>query len=594
MTRRPLRPLARILPARARGENLDAIEAENLRLRREAARDRARQRAESRLIVLALMFFVAFTVIGARMGLLAASRPVEVQAAAPADDAISGFRADITDRAGRLLATNVATNALYAQPPLMVDPVRAAAGLAAIFPDEDAETLLRRFSEPGRRFIWLRRQLSPEQVQAVHDIGEPGLLFGPREMRLYPNGTLAAHVLGGARFGREGVRAAEVIGTAGIERALDDALRAEGAGPLRLSLDLSVQAATEEVLATGMTLLNARGATAVVMDIHSGEIVALASLPTFDPNDRPAPPVSGDPADSPLFNRAVQGLYELGSTFKVFAVAQALELGLVTPATMIDTTSPMTWGRFRISDFHNLGPQLSVTDVIVESSNVGTARIAAEIGAARQRDFLGRLGLLAPTALELVEAPGAKPLLPANWSEISTMTIAYGHGLSTSPLHLAAAYASVLNGGTLVRPTLVAGAGNPAPGPRVVSEATSATLRGMLRQVVTRGTASFAEVPGSAVGGKTGTADKARPTGGYYDDRVIATFAGIFPSDAPRYVVVVTLDEPVETSGSVPRRTAGWTAVPVAAEVIGRIGPLLGVRPQIATAPHSAITRVSN
>ncbi|MBC7155225.1 MAG: penicillin-binding protein 2 [Rhodobacteraceae bacterium] len=594
MIRTPLRPLARILPARARGDNPDAIERENLRLRLEATRARARVMAEGRLLVLGVLFFTAFSVIGARMGLMAASQPAEPQSVA-ATDGISSQRADIVDRRGRLLATNLVTNALYAQPPLMVDPARAARALAAIFPDENAERLLARFTQPGRKFIWIRKQLSPEQMQAVHEIGEPGLLFGPREMRLYPNGKLAAHVLGGARFGRESVSAAEVLGVAGIEKAQDDRLRdpAHADTPLRLSLDLSVQAAMRDVLSAGMGLMNAKGATAVLMDIHTGEIVSLVSLPDFDPNNRPAVPTSGDAADSPLFNRAVQGVYELGSTFKVFAIAEALDEGLVNPETVIDTSGPLTWGRFRIRDFHNYGPQMTVTEVLVKSSNIGTARVALQFGADRQRAFLDKLGLLTPTPLELVEAGGAKPLLPGNWSELSTMTIAYGHGMSVSPVHLAAAYASVLNGGLRVEPTLIART-DITPGPRVVSEATSARMRTMLRAVVTRGTASFAEVPGYAVAGKTGTADKPKPGGGYYDAKVIATFAGIFPAHDPEYAIVVTLDEPVESAGSEPRRTAGWTAVPVAAEAIRRVAPLLGLRPEIETASPFAVTAVRN
>lgn len=594
MIRRPLRPLARILSARARGENPDAIERENRRLRLEAERDRARALAEGRLLLLAVAVVAAFAAIGARMAAIATAEAAEPEAAAPGA-AILASRADIVDRSGRVLATNLVTHALYAQPPQMVDPARAARALAAVFPDLDAAALLRQFTDPGRRFVWIRRRLAPEQVQAVHEIGEPGLMFGPREMRLFPNGPEAAHVLGGAGFGREGVSAAEIVGTAGIERALDGWLRdpANGAGPLVLSLDLGVQAAVREVLGAGMRLMNARGATAVLIEATTGEVVALVSLPDFDPNDRPPPPVDGEPGDSPLFNRAVQGVYELGSVGKVFAVAQALELGLVTPETRIDTRGPLTWGRYRIRDFHDYGPALSVTDVIVKSSNIGAARMAMQIGAGRQQAFLAALGLLDPLPLELAEASGARPLLPRQWSEISTMTIAFGHGLSYSPLHLAAAYATLVNGGTRVVPTLLHRSA-PPPGERVVSEATSAAIRSMLRATVTRGTASLAEVAGYAVGGKTGTADKPRPTGGYFADRVLATFAAVFPAHAPRYVLVVTLDEPVETAGREPRRTAGWTAAPVAAEVIRRAAPLLGLRPGVEPDGADALIRVRN
>jgi len=594
MIRTPLRPLARILQARDRGENPDAIERENIRLRHEQMRDRARARAEGRLLVLGLVFFCAFVTIAGRMGVLANSEPAEPRASA-AGAQILAQRADIVDRKGRILATNFETHSLYAQPQQMIEPERAADALVGIFPDLDRDRLLEDFTGK-RKFLWVKKKLSPEQKQAVHDIGEPGLLFGPREMRLYPNGRLAAHVLGGASFGREGVHSAEVIGVAGVEKYFDTRLRdpARGHEPLTLSLDLSVQAAVERILHGGMRLMNAKGATGVLLDVETGEVLALASLPDFDPNDRPRPPTQGNASDSPLFNRAVQGVYELGSTFKIFAVAQALDLGLVNPTTAIDTRGPLTWGKFRIRDFRDYGAQMTTTQVIVKSSNIGTARIAQKIGAERQQDFLGKLGFFEPTGLEIVEAAGAKPLLPPKWSELSTMTISYGHGLSASPLHLAAAYATLANGGRRVQPTLVKQP-RPVSGPQVMSEEVAATALSMLRKVVTEGTASFGEVPGYAVAGKTGTADKPKEQGGgYYEDRVIATFASAFPAHDPEYVLVVTLDEPVETSGDEPRRTAGWTAVPVAAEIIRRIAPLLGLRPEIEPGRMAGITLTSN
>ena len=593
MIRTPLRPLARILSARERGENPDAIERENIRLRGEATRDRTRLRAEGRLLVMGALFLMAFVTVGARMGVLAAVDPQEPQLA-ESGPAILTQRADILDRSGRVLATNLVTHSLYAQPQMMVDPARVAQELTEIFPDLDEKRLAADLTG-SRKFLWIKKKISPEQMQAVHDIGDPGLLFGPREMRLYPNGHLAAHILGGARFDKEGVSSAEVVGVAGVEKAFDTWLRdpANDGAPLTLSIDLTVQAAVEEVLAGGMKLMNAKGATAILMEVGTGEIVAMASLPDFDPNDRPAPLTKGDASDSPLFNRAVQGVYELGSTFKIFAVAQALELGLVNPATMIATQSPMTYGKFKIRDFHNYGAQLSVTDIIVKSSNIGTARIAQMIGADRQRAFLGTLGFLEPTPVELVEAPTGRPLIPAKWSEISTMTIGYGHGLSASPLHLASAYATVANGGRKVAPTLLHDQPH-APGAQVINPDVAAESLRMMRLVVTRGTASFGEVPGYQVAGKTGTADKTKPTGGYYKDKVIATFAAVFPVNAPKYVMVLTLDEPVETSGSEPRRTAGWTAVPVGAEVIRRTAPLLGLRPEMEAAEDMGLTLVRN
>lgn len=593
MIRTPLRPLARVLDARQKGENPDNIERENIRIRHEQMRDQARQRAEGRLLVLGIFFVVAFSVVGLRMGMLASAEPMEPRVDAPGAQ-IHAARADIVDRHGNLLATNFETHALYAQPPHMVDPVHAAQELAKVFPDLEAQDLLEDFTGK-RKFLWIKRKISPEQMQTVHEIGDPGLLFAARDMRLYPNGRLAAHVLGGASFGKEGVTAAEVIGVAGVEKYFDDYLRdpANGAKPLQLSLDLTIQAASERVLLGGMKLMNAKGATSILMDAHTGEVISVVSLPTFDPNKRPRPAVSGDASDSPLFNRSVQGVYELGSTFKIFTVAQAMDLGLVNPETVIDTKGPLRWGKHRIRDFRNYGDEMSVTKVIVKSSNIGTARMAQAIGVDRQKEFLGELGMLETTGFEIVEAATGRPLLPPNWSELSTMTISYGHGLSTSPMHLAAGYAAIANGGHKVQPTVLKRT-DAEKGPRVFSEYASAAARKMLRKVVTEGTASFGEVKGYAVAGKTGTADKPRPQGGYYDDKVIATFASIFPADDPKYVLIVTLDEPVETTGDKPRRTAGWTAVPVAAEMIRRVAPLLGLRPTVEPVETHDIKLSSN
>ncbi|MCV6584548.1 MAG: penicillin-binding protein 2 [Marinibacterium sp.] len=595
MTRIPLRPLARILPSRERGEDPAGIEVENIRQRHADMQDRARHRAGSRLVVLGLFFMCAYGAIGVRMGHLATAEVVEPVNSGPGA-AIASQRADIVDRHGRLLATNFETHSLYAQPHRMVDRAAAARGLAAIFPDLDEAELLEDFSGT-RKFLWIKRKISPEQKQLVHDLGDPGLLFGPREMRLYPNGRLAAHVMGGASFGEEGVSAAEVVGVAGVEKHFDAYLRdpANGNAPLQLSIDMTIQDATERVLEGGMRIMNAKGASSVLLDVHTGEVVAAASLPDFDPNDRPRPPTRGnDPSVSPLFNRAVQGVYELGSVYKILTAAQAVDLGLVNANTVIDTSGPMRVGGFPIGEFRNkdYGP-LSVSDIIVKSSNRGTGRLALQIGRERQQAFLKALGLFEETPFEIVEAKGGAPLLPRRWTELTSVTVSYGHGFSTSPLHLAAAYAAIANGGYQVRPTVLR-QDAVLRGPRVMSERSAHAARQMLRAVVTSGTASFGDVPGYAVGGKTGTADKPRPRGGYYDDKVIATFATIFPINDPKYVLVVTLDEPEIFASGRLRRTAGWTAVPVASEMIGRIAPLLGLRPQIAPDPATDITLASN
>ncbi|WP_439110098.1 peptidoglycan D,D-transpeptidase FtsI family protein [Lentibacter sp.] len=593
MTRIPLRPLAAILDARKKGSDPDVIERRNTKARHEAIQSELRSVGEGRLVVLGVMFFCAFAVIGARMGLLAGSEPTEIRVASTASD-ILAQRADIVDRRGRVLATNIETHSLYAQPQEMIEPERAAKELVKIFPDLDLARLTKDFTGK-RKFVWVKKKISPEQLQQVHDIGSPGLLFGPREARLYPNGTLAAHVMGGTSFGREGVHAAEVIGTAGVEKQFDEYLRdpSNGARPLQLSLDLTVQTAAERVMAGGMRLMGAKGAASILMDVHTGEVISVVSLPDFDPNDRPMPPVEGDPDDSPLFNRALQGVYELGSTFKVFTIAQALDLRLVNESTMIDTRGPLVWGKHRIRDFHDYGKELDVTTVLTKSSNIGTARISQMIGAERQREFLGSLGMLEPTSVEMPEAGGGRPLLPKNWSEISTMTISYGHGISTTPMHLAAAFATIANGGRKISPTLIK-QDAPNYGPQVMSPEVARSMNAMMRKVVTEGTASFGDVAGYKVGGKTGTADKARARGGYYEDKVIATFASVFPADDPRYVLIVTLDEPEIHSYGEDRRSAGWTAVPVAAEYINRIAPLLGLRPDVEPGNLAGITLTSN
>ncbi len=594
--RRPLRPLPRILKARAKGEDPDLVEAEERAARLRKQRSREKRRAELRLGLMALTFGLAFVAVGAKMGMVAMAEPQEPVARGQAAAAIINSRANIVDRNGAILATNLRTASLYATPQDMADPLGAVDGLMAIFPDLDADRLLRDFTG-NRKFLWVKRKLSPEQQQAVLDLGEPGLKVGPRELRLYPNGAFAAHILGGTRFGVEGVRSAELVGTAGVELEFDDYLRdpANDGQPLTLSIDLTVQSAMRQVLEGGMELMNAKAAMAVLMEADTGRIISMVSLPDFDPNHRPAPPTSGNPADSPLFNRAAQGKYELGSTFKIFTAAQAIEAGVATPDTMVNTQGPLVWRRFKINDFRNYGPRLSLRDVIVHSSNVGIARVAMGMGDEAQQDFLRSLGLFERLPIELPEARRSTPLLPPRWSEISTLTVSYGQGIAVTPVHLAAAYATIVNGGLRVRPTLLNTVTLPTEADRVISESTSFAARDMLRQVVVRGTASLGEVEGYEVGGKTGTADKPNPQGAYYDDKVIGTFASAFPMSDPRYVLIVSLDEPeIDVLGE-DRRTAGWTAVPVAAEIIRRIAPLLGLRPNAGNeTPRTPILTAGN
>lgn len=550
-----------------------------------------------RIWLIAVLFALCFATIGWRLGVTAMSGAVHEIAALPEQKTpLSGHRADIVDRRGRLVAMNTWGYGAYANPKNIQHKQKALTALTRIFPETPAEFWAKKLNAPGA-FVWLRARITPEQAQAIHDIGDPGLLYSRRQVRTYPNGALAAHVIGGMGRGAQSVKDVELRPTGGIESALDGRLRnpEQLDTPVVLSLDLAVQAAVEELLGAGMKVFGASGAAAIVMEARSGEILALASLPDFDPNK----PIGQRQVDNdghgsdPRFNLAAQGVYELGSTFKIFTTANALELGVVEPDTLVDADAPMEFGRFTIGEYNNknYGPELSVTDVIVKSSNVGTARLALEIGKERQQEFLRALGVLDPSGVELAEAQNNAPLLPKVWSDTSAITISYGHGISVSPLHLAAAYASLANGGFKVTPTLLHQKERQR-GVRVMRGDVSRASVDMLRQVVLRGTARKAEVPGYEVAGKTGTADIAKK-GAYDKLRSVNTFAAVFPASAPKYVVVVTLFNPKNTfeAGQDDGITAGASVTRVTGSIIGRIAPLLGLRP--AVPPGSAEQKLS-
>ena len=536
----------------------------------------SKTRGDWRLILLMAGFCVCYAAVGLRMGLLAATEPEEPRLAR-ADGQGRPVRGEIVDVNGNLLAANLPAWSLYAHPHEVKAPVQVATELAHIFPDIPRDAILKKLT--GRqRFAWIQRPISPRQKQAVHDLGVPGLYFGNREIRIYPTGSTAAHIVGGVKAEREGVRFAELAGSGGLEKHFDTRLRdpAHAAEPLRLSLDIRVQQAMRDALGQGMKRLTAKGASAILMKARTGEITAMVSLPDFNPNKRPEVHRGG--ADTnPRFNRAAQGRYELGSTFKVLTAAMAIEAGVVRADTMIQTPRQLKYGRHTIGESHRMPPEMTVEDVVVKSSNVGAAKLSMMVGTRRFKGYLDKLAFFDPSGLELSEAARAKPLLPQRWTDLSSMTVSFGHGLAASPVHLAAAYGTLANGGVRVTPTLIAGAGQ--PGKRVFSEQTAHEMLRMMREVVTRGTAKRANVEGYELGGKTGTADKVRPGGGYYQDKVISTFASVFPTSRPEYVLIVSLDEPTDRSGSRPVRTAGRTAVPVAADIVRRVAPILGMRP---------------
>ena len=584
MIRVPLRPLAHILAVRSSGGNPDDIEKQNVNQRYIAYTDLTQKRAERRLFFVGIMFLISFVLVCARMTVLASSEVSSVLTEVSPSNLISQ-RSNILDRNGNILATNLPTFALYARPQVMIRPQLAVKKLIKIFPDLNAKKMLIDFTGQ-KTFLWVKDKLSPEQRQAVHEIGEPGLMYGPREMRLYPNGRFASHVLGGTRFNNQSATNADMVGNAGVEATFNNYLsdRADEGKALQLSLDLSVQAAVENILGGSMNIMRAKGATSIVLDVITGEIITMVSLPDFDPNNRQIEFAGDNANNNPLFNRAVQGVYELGSTYKVFTVAKALDLGLVDPETEIDVFRKTNILGTEVRDDHYKVPKLSVTDILTESSNVGTATLAAKIGKNNQISMLKDLGLFHPTEVELIEAKGITPLKPKKWIDSSTVTISYGYGLSMSPLHLAVAYATLINGGFKVTPTILK-QDNKDLGRRVISAETSNQLRKILRSVVQRGTATLGNVEGYEVGGKTGTANKQKVGArGYDNDRVVSTFVSFFPVKSPRYVLLVSFDEPSYRGGKEKNeRSAGWTAVPVAAEIIKRIAPLLNLRPSSET-----------
>lgn len=491
-------------------------------------------------------------------------------------------RGEITDRNGTPLARTFPAYALWFNPRAMGDEgdplVRPAeevtAQLKAIFPDLDEERTLRILRSGNGGYI--RRRLLPEEANLVFDLGEVALEI-PREYdRHYPQGTLGSHVLGYVLEDENG----EMVGGLGMEQVLnarlaDPATRAE---PVALSLDLRVQGALEDELRSGMLATNALGAAGIVLDVDTGEVIALASLPDFDPN-------LSDAQHSPnIFNRATNGTYELGSTFKPLMVAAAIDAGVVRDLGQDWNAEPVELNRYVFRDLKPKGDTLNVPEALAYSSNTVTMRIADELGEARLRQVLIELGMDRPTGIEL-HARG-RPQWPetrsdGSWSRLTNMVVGYGHGISVTPLHLAGAYAAMVNGGIYREPTLRRlDAGEAPRGQRVFKASTSSRMRQLLRMISIYGTGRSADAPGYRVGGKTGSAEKARG-GGYARTALISTFAAAFPMDRPRYVVVAMIDEPRGTLASQYQRTAAFNAAPVVGRLIPRIGPMLGVRPDL-------------
>ncbi|GER06793.1 peptidoglycan glycosyltransferase [Iodidimonas muriae] len=536
------------------------------RVRVDGARATAMERARQRLVVIAVLFGGAFLLMGVRTLDLGLFRAVaETHSLSASATVRAASRADIVDRNGVVLATNLRTASLYADPKRILDPEDAAAKLVRILPDLAQAELLEKLRS-SRRFVWIKRKLSPRQMWAVNALGLPGLAFQEEEERVYPQGRLAAHVLG---FTDPDGR-----GLAGVEHFFDSRLSDVTMvdEPLRLSVDVRVQHALADQIAQAIERFSAKAGAGLVMDVRTGELLALASLPDYDPNHG-----GGAPKDA-LFNRASQGVYELGSTFKAFTIAMALETGVADLSSRYDASEPIRVSRFTIRDDHPQARMLSLPEVFVHSSNIGAAKMALDVGAQDQQAFLSRIGMLRPAALEISEV--GHPLVPERWRDIATMTISYGHGIAVSPVQLATGLAAMVNGGDLFPATLIRkNEDQMSSGKRVISENTSDIMRRLMRLVVRDGTAKSADVPGYQVGGKTGTAEKPA-AGGYARKALLSSFAGVFPMDDPRYLVFVLVDEPKGTKATWNFAGGGWTAAPTVAKIILRIAPILGVEPQ--------------
>ncbi len=531
----------------------------------EAAAPLPIERARARL-TLALLGFVAvtFVLVLRLMGLALLSAPPAH--ANSAQLAWSSSRADIVDRYGRALARGVESYAIVVRPKQLVTPApMLAARLGQLFDRDPASFAARLSGGPKRLSGFLLRRASPEMARRVNALGDPGIEIEPEASRAYPQRQLAAHIVG--FIGDEG------HGLAGMERASDKSLLTPHAAPLTLSLDLRVQQALESELAAGMAKHSAAGAAGVVMDVDTGEVVAMASLPAYDPAN------PGGPRDPSHFDNATLGVYELGSTFKAITIAMALDTGAIAMKDSFDARAPIHVGRFTIHDDHPKSRILSLPEVFIYSSNIGTARIAQKVGEERQRAYLQRIGFLDTLQVELPER--GKPQFPATWGESAVMTVGFGHGIAVSPLHLATAYAALVNGGVWRPATLLKVApGTDRPGKRVFSQETSDHMRALMRLVVMKGTARQAEAKGYRIGGKTGTANKV--IGGRYSQgKVVSTFAGAFPMDHPRYVVLAMLDTPQGTKDTYGFKTAGWVSAPIVRKLVERIGPMLGVAPDM-------------
>ena len=547
--------------------------------------DRA-AKARARIGLTMFVFALGYVVIAGRLAMFAAAegqagRRIGLQ------DAIATARPDILDRKGEILATDVRTPSLFGEPRRIVDVDEASELLTAVMPEIDAAELRERLASK-RRFVWLKREITSRQREQIHRLGLPGIGFMPENKRVYPNGAEVSHLIGHVNIDNQGI--------AGIEKWLDSTgladLHMAGLAsehlqaPVELAVDLRVQHALRDELVAARRKFKAIAAAGLVTDVRTGEIVAMVSVPDYDPNN---PREGLDPA---RINRLTTGVFEMGSTFKALTLAMALDSSKVTLKSAFDASLPLHYGKFTIHDYHAQNRVLTVPEIFTYSSNIGTARMALSLGVEHHKWFLRKMGQLDRLRTELPES--AEPLVPRHWGELNTVTIAFGHGLSVAPLQAMMAVGALMNGGNLIPPTFLKRTEQDAVklAKRVVKPETSDKMRYLMRLNVEKGTATRADVKGYYVGGKTGTSEKV--VGGRYSKtKVLTSFTAVLPADAPRYAVLIMLDEPQPLAETHGFATSGWNAVPVGGEVISRIAPLLGIAPRFDLAPSDKLILAS-
>jgi len=546
-------------------------------------------KAKARLGLAIVAFAVVYGVIAARLVMFAEQSDGHGTRRSVTQDAVATARPDILDRNGQILATDVKTPSLFAEPRKLIDVDEAEELLTAVLPDLDASEVRDRLSSK-RGFVWLKREITPKQQQEIHRLGIPGVGFLTENKRVYPNGPIVSHEIGHVNIDNQGI--------AGIEKWLDGqglaALHMAGLAtdrlekPVELALDLRVQFALRGELIAAREKFKAKAASGVVLNVTTGEIVALVSEPDYDPNN---PHEANDPT---RINRLTTGVFEMGSSFKVLTVAMALDSGKATLSSMFDASHPLQYGRFAIHDYEPMHRALSVPEIFTYSSNIGAARMALAVGVNGHQAFLKKMGQLDRLRTELPES--AEPIVPKHWGELNSVTIAFGHGLSVAPLQAVMGIAATLNGGFLIPPTFLKRSESEAQilAKQVLKPETSREIRYLMRLNAEKGTATKANVSGYYIGGKTGTAEKV-VNGHYSKHKLLTDFMAVLPADKPTYLMMIMLDEPQPTPETHGFATAGWNAAPTAAKVIARIAPLLDIEPRfdLPTADQLILAKAS-